>query len=440
MEADNMSSLSGKRLLVLGGIRLHCEVIRVAQKMGVEVYVTDYNEPTQSPGKLIADKHFMVSTTDTHAVVELIQHERIDGVLVGYVDSLLPDYAEICKKASLPCYATREQFELFSNKHKFKKLMRKYDIPVIEEYTLTPALSEGELHKIQYLVMVKPVDSSGSRGICVCSNNNELHKAYANALAFSKTGEVLIERFVQGMEVTVFFLMQDGEVYLTAAGNRHTKKNQGEDIIALPVAYTYPAKILTNYKQEVYPKVRQMLQDAGVRNGMLFIQCLNENGVLYAYDLGLRLTGSLENIILSSICGFDPMEMMIHHALTGSMGASIANKVNPYLYGKYGWNISFLMAPGKIARLEGLEDIQKTPGVLRTVISHDVGDSLLPSDRGLLKQICMRVLGVSSTLVEMKRTMQRIQSIYHVYDSQSNDLLLPMLDIEEIDDLVHKNG
>ena len=78
--------IKGKKLLILGGIALSCEIIKQAQKQGVIVLVTDYLEG--SPGKKIADKSFMISTTDVEAVVRLIQKEKIDGVLTGAVPVL----------------------------------------------------------------------------------------------------------------------------------------------------------------------------------------------------------------------------------------------------------------------------------------------------------------------------------------------------------------
>lgn len=110
------------RLLVMVGMRISCEIIRKAQELGVVVGVADYNTVEDSPGKKIADEHYEVSITDVDAVVELIKKEKFDGVFVGFNDMLLPFYAEICRKANLPCYGTKEQFEVLISKDKYKSL------------------------------------------------------------------------------------------------------------------------------------------------------------------------------------------------------------------------------------------------------------------------------------------------------------------------------
>ena len=160
--------LKGKRLLVLGGTRISCEIIRKAMQMGLTVGVADYYPREQSPGKLIADEDYEVSTLDVDAVAALIKKQRFDGVLTGFSDMLLPYYAEICRKAGLPSYGTKEQFELFTNKERYKALCRKYGVPTVEEYRVDPETVDDS--EIRYPVLVKPADGSGSRGIMVCHN------------------------------------------------------------------------------------------------------------------------------------------------------------------------------------------------------------------------------------------------------------------------------
>ena len=90
--------------------------------MNVYLMVTDYLE--DSPGKKIADKSFMVSTTDVDAVVQLIKEEKVYGVLTGFIEFMLPYYQKVCEKAGIKCYATKEQIEITTNKSKFKQLCR----------------------------------------------------------------------------------------------------------------------------------------------------------------------------------------------------------------------------------------------------------------------------------------------------------------------------
>lgn len=417
------------KLLILGGTKISCEIVKQAQKMGYYTVVADYNEPVDSPAKLIADEHFIISATDVDAVVELIKREHINGVMVGFADVLLPSYAEICRKAGLPSLATKEQFELFTDKNQYKKLLQKYGVPTPDSFEVH--LGETvDTHRIQYPIIIKPSDSSGARGCVICNNEYEFNIALSESLKFSRNETVIIEEYIHGREVTAFYLIQNGIPYFTALGNRHIENYQAEGTLPLPVGYSYPSELTESYQKNIAPKVDAMLRGEGIENGMMFMQCVVHDGVPKVYDIGLRLTGTLEYYMLEKTCGFNPLEMMIRFAVTGSMSESIENKVDPFLHGYYGWNVSALMKPGIVDSIEGLDNIRTIDDLLAAVVSHEVGTELFETDRGLLKQICCRFLGASNDYLHMKRTIDEIRAEFDVKNKNGDSLLLPMMDVE----------
>ena len=419
-------NLKGMRLLVMGGMRISCEIIQKAQELGVIVGVADYNTVADSPGKQIANEHYEVNITDVDAVVELIKKEKFDGVFVGFNDMLLPYYAEICSKASLPCYGTKEQFDILINKDKYKTLCREFNIPTIEEYSIDDST-------IQYPVLVKPCDSSGSRGITICHNEDELKTAYDKALNASKSRKALIERYMDGREVTVFWVFQNGEYYLAGLANRHVKKNQGKDIIPLPVGYTFPSIFLSKYREEIEDNCKRMFKELNIKNGMMFMQCKVEKGTCYVYDIGYRLTGSLEYQILERVCGYNPLEMMVCYALTGDMGEpDLRNKANS-LFNVPAFNVSCLSAPGTIKSITGIDEVKCFPEVVDTVVAHVPGETITKQMKGLLSQITVRVLGTVKDKESLLPVMQKINSTIHIIGSDDEELMLPGIELDDID-------
>lgn len=422
-----------KKLLVLGGTLISCEIIRKAHDMGMYVVVADYNPVELSPGKQIADEHFLISITDVDAIVDLIKKQNIDGVMLGFADVILPYYAEICEKAGLPSYGTKEQFDIFINKDKYKQLMRDFDVPTVKEYDVN---DEQSMDSIKYPVLIKPADSSGARGISICKSKDELEASIEKAKSFSNSGTVLIERYLTGKEVTIFWVFQDGQYYLTAIGNRHVKRNQGNSVIPLPVGYTFPASVIPSYRLNTEEKAKKMFESVGIKNGMMFMQCIVEDDECIVYDIGYRLTGSLEYKILNEVCGFDPLEMMINFAVTGSMGEKdLAKKANP-LFDRPAFNVSCLGAPGTIKKIDGCDDVENMDGVIETVIAHPVGDTITPEMRGLLAQIVVRILGVADKKENLYKTMKEIESKIKIISTTDENLLLSGIEESDIEGLV----
>ncbi|WP_270816072.1 ATP-grasp domain-containing protein [Hungatella effluvii] len=423
--------LSGKRLLILGGSRISCEIIKHARRMGIVTGVTDWYPIKKCPAKQEADEAYFVNTSDIDAMVKLIKEKHFDGVITGFTDSVLPYYAEMCEKAGVRSYGTKEQFDIFIDKQKYKELLRKFNVPTIPEYQIDVDRFDETAVDVVFPVLVKPVDSSGSRGITICNNMGELKTAILLATEVSKVKRALVEQYIDGAEATVFWLFVEGKYYMMLLGNRHVKHNQ-EGVLPLPVGYTYPASVQPKFLAEVAPKIEKMFHYVGIKNGMMFMQCKIVNSLCVVYDIGYRLTGSLEYINIKEMCGFDPLDMMISFVLTGNNGEpDIEKKVDPCLGGKYSYNVSLLSKPGKIAQIKGLDEIRALPGVIEAVVAHPEGDEITPAMKGRLAQISIRVLGKADTIEHMKQEMLLIHNHAHIISDRGEELLLSGL--EELD-------
>ena len=423
--------VEGKRLLILGGSRITCEIIKHAKRMGVVTAVTDWYPLEKSPAKQIADEAYYESTSDINAMSKLVQEKKFDGVLTGFTDSVLPYYAKMCEENNLPSYGTEKQFDIFIDKDKYKKLMRKYGVPTVPEYSIDIENVEESAKDIKYPLLVKPSDSSGARGITICHDIEELKKAVSIANEASKTKKIIVEQYLDGPECTIFWLFKNGKYYMMLMGNRHVKYNQ-EGVIPLPVGYTYPASIQPKFLKETAPKMEEMFRSVGIKNGMMFMQCKIVDDECVVYDIGYRLTGSLEYINIKEMCGFDPLDMLINFALTGDMGEpDLDVKADPNLGGKYSFNVSILSKPGKIKRIEGLETVRSMPEVIEAVVAHPEGDEITEKMVGLLAQITVRILGKADSIEQMRKAMEEIHDTIKVISNQGENMVLP--GIEEKD-------
>ena len=422
-------NLQNKKLLILGGDSFSIDIVKTAKSMGVYTIVTDWYDVKRSPAKLVADEYWNISIEDYDLLSQKIKESGVDGVFTGFTDSYLLPYQHLCEINNLPAYGTKNQFEIFTNKSLYKELCRSFGVPTIQQYDITSK-------DIQYPVIVKPVDGSGSRGLQICYNHKELQVAIVEAKKASKQGEVIIERYMTGREVTVFWTFVVGEYYLSAIANRHVKHNQGDDVIPLPVGYTFPSVFTPKYQQDVENNAKKMFSELGIKNGMMFMQCKVEEETCYVYDIGYRLTGSMEYKIFDKVAGYNPLKMLINYALTGKMcDGDIAGKINPISM-RPSYNVSCLCAPGTIASIDGCDKLKESESIIDFILTHYPGDTITEEMRGLLTQITVRVLGYVDNKEQLCEAMQNIGAKIKIVSTEGKNLLLPGIQSSDIEGMV----
>ena len=404
--------IMNKKLLILGGTTISLQILYAAKSIGISVYVTDYNE--DSPCKKYADKSFMVSATDIESVVELIKEENIDGVLMGYADVLLPYYVEICQRAGLPCYANSKAVEITTDKDLLKRYCIDYNIPVVEEFSLKAVMD----NKVSFPLIVKPVDNSGARGIYICHNRKEFEHNYLNALCYSKSGKVLIERLMQGKEATIFYYFHEGKAYLLGIGDRWMYE-QNADLLKLPIGYTFPSKKIEFFLSEQDQNLKRMFHSLNMNEGMVFIQTFLDGDKYIVYEMGYRLTGSIEHYLMEAQYGFNHLKAIINFAVGNKVEIKSINPENCCMA-----NVSLLLKEGIIERYEGINTLNDMPGVVNYHISYPIGQVVDCNIIGKLAQVGIRVLLVADNESQLLERMDIVKERLHIWSTQGEEMII----------------
>lgn len=418
--------IKGKKILVLGGVSLSPQIVKMAQDEGAIVFVTDYLKC--SPAKLIANKSFMISTHDTASILRLIKKEKIEGVVTPPIDSLLANYQKICEKANLKCYGSKEQIDIFTNKNKFKNICCKFNIPIIKEYRI------NNLEKIKFPVLIKPTDNSGGKGVFICKTKKEFNFFYKQALLFSPSKRVIIEEFVEGQEVQAHYLIINKKIYFITMFDRCTNNLPSDNFMPILTAQISPSKHLINYKKLINNKVIKMIKSLKIENGVLFFQAITDGSKFYFFDPGFRLSGAMEYIIFEKLFNINTMKMLINYSVTGEMDDGSIEPFNGLNYKKWGCNISFSVKTGKIGKIIGINDILQITEVVDVVLSYREGENVLKESEGTLGQRILRVFIVTQEKEKLIKAINKIKKKFKVLSVDGKNMLLPSFDINEIYD------
>ncbi|MDE7104357.1 MAG: ATP-grasp domain-containing protein [Ruminococcus sp.] len=412
-----------KKLLIMGANPETISLICKAKDMGIKTYVTDYNKKTYA--KKFADVPLNIDAMNIDAIVDYVRKENIDGVLVGVAEALMTSYCKVCAELEYPCFASLEQFEIMTAKNKFKDTCRKYGVPVVDEYSV------DNPDEIRYPVVVKPVDSSSSKGISICQNRAELDTAVEKALSFSPSKTILIEKYMGGLEVIMYYVIQNGEPSFVAMCDRYTSKEQ-EGITQLPSAYIFPSKHIERFKSEADEKVCNMLRGLNIENGVLFLQSfIDDDGSVRVYEPGFRLNGAQEHMIVSQITGIDAKELLINYALNGKMSdKKVSEMADPYFKGKWACKLSPLVKEGKIGRIEGVDAIRNMYGVISVNPNYEDGETV--KGLGTQRQMAANIFIYADNRDELAERVDQVIKNFRVFDENDGNMLLKPFDIDII--------
>jgi len=428
-----MTDITGKRLLVLGGTAASLDVVKEAKKMGVYVIVVDMEETGIS--KEIADESYVVSTKDTEGLVKLIKEKKIDGAFCGPSEFNLINTLNVCNMAGLPFYCTKEQWDICSNKARFKDLCRKFDVPCVPEFYLTKECLEEDLKKIKYPVIIKPVDGCSSKGLSVCWNEDELLKAVPLALQYSECGEFIVEKYITNdYGFGCRYIACDGEIYLSAVNDRYTVDKAGEKAM-ISGAAIFPSKIIEMYMDQINPNVLKMFKSIGIKNGSFFMQALvDDNGQIYFHEMGLRLSGGLVYAMFEAACGFSDMKMMIRYALGKPFATpDELKKIDPYFNGKYVGSLCIPLKAGVIEKIEGIDQVRNDPSVLDLVQYYNEGDKISAKKIGTLMQHFCRIKLITESKAEFIEKINWIQSTLKITGRECENMIYRYFDISRME-------
>lgn len=423
------SSLNGKKLLILGGNPETSALVKLANSMGIKTIVTSAR--ASDDAKKYAWKSYNVDGMDVPGLITLAREEQVDGVLVGVADILVPSYCKVCNALSFPCYATQKIVDVFAFKDVFKATCERYGIHGIPEYFLDATLNENDIAKIQFPVMVKPVDNGGGVGMTVCYNKEELPEAVEKALASSNQKRFIVEKYMQCEDMGMYYTFKDGICSASCIYDRYTTDEQ-PGLSRVCLGGTYPSKHINTYFERMHDNVCRMFKDIGIKNGVLMLSAFYENGEFYVYDTGFRLQGEAPHLFLNHIHGFDQREMLIRFALTGSEGdLDLTNTDDPYFGGKWAATLWFLLKKGTIAKITGLENIDADHRVIANAQRLTVNDTVLKEWIGTEKQVLTRLYFVCDSKEELRDAINEYVEKVKVFDAKGNNLVLNSFNIKK---------
>lgn len=426
-----MGKFDGKVLLFLGTSVASVSMVQYARQEGAYVIVTD-NLPVQlSEAKQVASETAEVSTRDVDALCAFARKRHVNGVLCGVSEGNLCAVQTVCQELDLPCYFTKEQWDICQDKKHFKNLCMAHGVPVPREYTIH---SEDDWNAVNYPVIVKPTDGFAAVGITICTTREELAKAIEVAKSASKTGNFIVEDYVVGTEITSVYTIRDEKISFSLLRDRYPSLDH-EGVTAQFDASIAPSRFYQEYKASVDPAIKKMLKAIGAYAGSIFFQGIATDHGIFIFECGYRMNALCDYYNLSDANGINYMHMLVDYALTGKMEGTDLSRDNPNP-DCFCCVFNMTAHGGTISRLEGAEVCRRLPGVLHTEYLLPVGHRVIENNS--MAQSVFRAYINAHDLNSLKQVIKDMQKLIHVEDENGTDLLFLPFDVERIIDTLEK--
>ena len=290
--------------------------------MGLYVITCDYCP--DNPGHKFADEYYNVSTTDIDAVLELAKRLNIDGIVAYASDPAAPTAAYVSEKLGLPGNPY-QSVKLLTEKDLFRKFLKENGLncPKAQGFTnYEDALAA--IGDFRFPVMVKPVDSSGSKGINKMTDKSQLKAFVEDALNYSRGKRFLIEEFIvkKGHQISGDAFSVDGRLVFHCLGNEFYDPNCDKDFA--PLGECWPFQMDHKYIEDLEEQLQRLMTFLDMKSNAYNVEAIvGEDDKVYLLELGARSGGSLIPQVTKYATGVDMVTWVVQAAAGDTIDLSV---------------------------------------------------------------------------------------------------------------------
>gem|GEM_PF-1855177 len=305
------------KILILGGGFQQLPAIRKAHELGLTVLLADYLP--DAPGRREANQSFLISTRDRDKILELARKEGVDGILAFASDPAEETAAYVSEKLGLPggMYAAAG---ILGNKRKFREFLAMHRIPAPRHFPMNYPESD-----LPYPVVVKPLDSSGSKGVTILRSYDagRLLRAYQTAVSCSLSGLAMAEEYIPygyrhliGGDVIV----RDGNVILY--GLMDCIREEGKNLV--PCGKIYPCGAEEEVKVRIARIMQKVIHELSITDAEMNVEFIvGKDGEVYPIEIALRCGGNGIPQLLSDATGIDWIREEVQRTLRCANGSNV---------------------------------------------------------------------------------------------------------------------
>jgi isopentenyl diphosphate isomerase/L-lactate dehydrogenase-like FMN-dependent dehydrogenase/biotin carboxylase len=351
--------------MVIGGGMLQVPLIKAAKEMGLKVVVSDYN--AEAEGMLIADFPVVVSTRNLNLTVnaakEFHRQWPLNGVITVGTDAS-QTVAAVANALQLPGIPF-EVAERATDKIKMRRCLQEKGVPAPQfrpVWTLDDA--KQAMEEMSLPLVIKPCDNMGARGVKKIQHRDDLVAAYQEAKEASISGNLIIEEFMEGVELSIDALVYQGEIFITGIADRHIERSP----YFVEIGHTLPSALPEKSQRQAVEVFKAGIRALGITVGGAKGDIKMTPQGAKVVEIAARLSGGWMSAYTFPLAtGVNLYRAAIQIAL-GEAPTDLAPKQSFVAVER-----ALIPQPGKILSIRGVDEARKIKGVKEVILIKEPG-------------------------------------------------------------------
>lgn len=298
-----------RKMLMLGGAWSQIPAIKRAKELGYYVITCDYLP--QNPGHKYADEYKNISTTDREEVLQFAKEKRVDGIIAYASDPSAKAAAYVCDRLALPG-AAFHTVEMMCEKDRFREFQQKNGFFTPRFVTVSDRKELESLKgDIPCPCIIKPVDSSGSKGITKVKDPGQIPQAFELAKQFSKCGRVILEEYVPSTHCQLHGdgIVCNGKLQFLALGDQRFYHS-------VPIGSSFPSQIEDRLMQKAVKEVSRLIELADFSCGGINVEVrITEEEDVFIVEIGPRTGGNYVPQLMQTATEVDEVSAVLKMAM-----------------------------------------------------------------------------------------------------------------------------
>ena len=359
-----------------------------------------------------ADRFIQVDTSNPKSELEAAHREKVDYILTACGDSPLLTMAYVSAQLGLPCYLTEEETRNLTNKIYMKRKMIENGIPTAKHIYVNSIDDDLDVSHLQFPLIVKPVDSNGSKGVKKVFEEKDLKRLLSEALRYSRTKNAIIEEFKEGTELSVDVYVERGEAKILSVTTSNKIKENKDSFTILQSEY--PPKV--EYSEDRVRAICQQIADAyQLKDSPLLVQMIVGNGEYNVIEFSARMGGGSKYHLINVLSGIDIMKVYVEMV----MGE------RPHVEPRKQWNNALMnyvyCKPGIFAELRNFEELKQT-GLIFSYFTYKMQGAVIEKSNTSSDRVA-GFLVVGNSEEEVKEKLRKANEQLCVLNPDGEDIM-----------------